>query len=54
MMENEKHYYMTLIDTAFLMSKCRIQECLKYLRDEMRKNPKKFGDDFKNLQLYVN
>ena len=36
------------------MTKVRIKECLKYLQDEMRQNPKKFGDDFKNLQLYVN
>ena len=36
------------------MTKARIKECLGYLREEMRSNPVKFGDDFKNLQLYVN
>jgi hypothetical protein len=54
MQEKEKHYYMTLIDVAFQMSKVRIKECLDFLKDEMQQNPKKFGDDFKNLQLYVN
>jgi hypothetical protein len=53
MRAEERHYYMSLIDQAYYVTKLKINNSLKLLTKSMDDNPANFDLEYKNLNLCV-